>query len=162
MARTRLNPRLAKIHRSYEIGEIAQLYGLHPNTVRGWIKRDGLEPVDRRKPILIKGSVLRAFLEARKATAKRPCPPGHLYCFSCRVPRKAAVGMADFHRRQAGAGNLQAICEVCGTLMHRRAREAALREILPGVAVRIVEAAPHITEPASPSSNCDFSRGEKV
>ncbi|MDZ4322206.1 MAG: helix-turn-helix domain-containing protein, partial [Phenylobacterium sp.] len=69
MARTRLNPRLTKIHLAYTLAEVAELYGLHVNTVRGWIKRDGLEPIDGRRPLLIKGSVLRAFLDGRRKKA---------------------------------------------------------------------------------------------
>lgn len=159
MARTRLNPRLTKIHLAYTLAEVAELYSLHVNTVRGWIKRDGLEPIDGGRPILIKGSVLRAFLESRRKKAKHPSPPGHLYCFGCRAPRKPALGMVDYHRRFGRAGNLSALCEVCGTTMHRQAREDALGLILPEVEVRIVEAAPRIAEPDPPPSNCHFKQG---
>ena len=34
MAKRHQNPRLAKIHRSYKVDEIADLYGTHKNTVR--------------------------------------------------------------------------------------------------------------------------------
>ena len=48
MPATRPNPRLAKIHRSYTVDEIATLYGVHRNTVRAWIAR-GLATVDQRR-----------------------------------------------------------------------------------------------------------------
>ena len=156
MPRTRLNPKLAKLHRSYSVDEIARLYGLHPNTVRHWITDSGLTPIDEGRPIVIRGAVLRAFLEARRAKAKRPCPPGTLYCFACRVPRAPALGMADFKPMAKGAGGLSAFCEACGTIMHRRARQDALPLILPGVPVRIVEAALRIAEPTPPFANCDL------
>ena len=156
MPRTRLNPKLAKLHRSYSVDEIARLYGLHPNTVRHWITDSGLTPIDEGRPIVVRGAVLRAFLEARRAKAKRPCPPGTLYCFACRVPRAPALGMADYVPRAKGAGGLRALCEACGTIMHRRAKQDALSLILPGVPVRIVDAVLRITEPTPPFANCDL------
>ena len=107
MSRTRLNPNLAKIHRSYTVEEIARLYGLHRNTVRSWLKGGGLAAIDCDRPVLVQGKVLRAFLEARRTSAKRPCPAGALYCFKCREPRPPALGMADFIVGKAGAGNLE-------------------------------------------------------
>jgi excisionase family DNA binding protein len=160
MARTRLNPRRAKLHLSYTVEEIARLYGLHRNTVRAWIRSGGLQPIDGGRPVLVKGAVLRAFLEARRRQAKRPCPPGTLYCLGCHAPRKPALDMADFRSRPKGAGNLSALCEACGTVMHRRASLAALPLILPGVEVRIMEAEPSLSEPASPSLNCHFNPAE--
>lgn len=161
MARTRLNPRLAKLHRPYAVDEIARLYALHRNTVRTWIKTGGLAPLDGGRPILVMGATLRAFLEARRAKAKRPCPPGHLYCFACRVPREPALAMADFVPQAKGAGRLSALCEACGTTMHRRAREDALSLILPGVPVRIVRAALRIEETTSPCANSDLEVTDK-
>lgn len=116
MARTRLNPRRAKQHQTYTVEEVARLYALHRNTVRGWIKTGGLTPLDGQRPTLVMGATLRGFLEVRRANAKRPCPPGHLYCFSCRVPRTPAQGMADFVPQAKGAGKLTAICATCGTV----------------------------------------------
>jgi excisionase family DNA binding protein len=146
MSRTRLNPRLAKLHRSYTVEEVARLYGLHRNTVRSWIKRDGLPTIDGGRPVLIRGADLRVFLDTRRRAAKRPCPPGTLYCFKCRAPRAPALGMADFVVGERRAGNIAALCETCGASVHRGARRSALAAILPGIEVRIVEGPPHIAE----------------
>jgi excisionase family DNA binding protein len=155
VSRTRLNPRLAKLHRSYTVEEVARLYKRHRNTVRTWLKTGGLRAIDGGKPALIQGRVLRAFLEARRVADKRPCPPGFLYCFKCRQPRQPALGMADFIPRPAGAGNLRALCEDCGTTMNRRARWCAVGAVLPGIEVRVMQAPPRIAECASPSLNSD-------
>ena len=145
MARTRLNPRLAKLHRTYDAGEVCRLYGVHRNTVRRWITADGLQPIDDGRPALIEGVVLRAFLTARRKAAKRPTPPGHLYCFGCRDARTPALGMADYIRPGGdGAGNLRALCGACGAIMNRRAAWASVPAILPGIEVRVTEAVPRI------------------
>ena len=151
MARTRFNPGLAKIHRTYTVEEVARLYHLHRNTVRAWLKRGDLIAIDDRRPLLIQGRTLRFFLERRRAEAKRPCPPGTLYCFRCRKPRPPALGMADFELRPTGAGDLSAMCAVCETIMHRRTRLDQVAAILPGIEVRITQAPPHIEDSPSPS-----------
>jgi excisionase family DNA binding protein len=93
MSGKRINPRLAKLHRSYSAEEAARTLGVHKGTVRNWIKA-GLPTVDKTRPVLILGSQLRDWLEQRRKAGKRPCPPGKLYCFKCREPRSPALGMA--------------------------------------------------------------------
>lgn len=146
MSRTRLNPCLSKIHRSYTVEEVARLYGLHRNTVRSWLNGGGLAAIDCGRPVLVQGKALRAFLETRRAGAKRPCPAGTLYCFKCRQPRAPALGMADFIVSNAGSGNLRALCDVCGSTMHRRTQFETLAAVLPGIEVRVVEAPPRIAD----------------
>lgn len=96
MARTRLNPRLAKLNRTYSVEEVARLYGIHRETVRRWLRGSGLSPIDDRRPTLIDGATLRAFLTERREAAKRPTPVGNLHCFRCRGARAPALGIADF------------------------------------------------------------------
>lgn len=50
----RINPRRAKLHRSYTAFELAELLDVHKNTVRQWIKA-GLPVVDGARPALICG-----------------------------------------------------------------------------------------------------------
>ena len=75
MGKRHPNPRLAKIHRNYTVDEVACLFGIHRNTVREWIKR-GLPTSDDRRPMLILGRDLLAFLQARRTKNKRPCQAG--------------------------------------------------------------------------------------
>lgn len=138
MSRQRLNPRAIKLHRTYSVEEAARVLGVHKNSVRGW-RRDGLVPIDNGRPVLFLGSELRGFLERRQAGRKRPCRPGTLYCFRCRQPRAPALGMLDWAPINSRTGNLMALCEVCETQMHRRARRDALGAIMPGLLVQIVE-----------------------
>jgi hypothetical protein len=59
MAR-RFNYRRVKIHRTYTVAEVAAL-GVHKHTVRRWIAA-GLPTTDAKRPLLVNGAELRAFL----------------------------------------------------------------------------------------------------
>ena len=149
----RPNPRRVKLHRIYSAAELAACCGVHKNTVRHW-QAIGLEPVSKGRPILFDGATVRAFLAKRNASRKRPCPPGTLYCFKCRQPRAPAMGMVEATHHGATTGNVSALCEACGTTMHRRVRLAAIPAIMPNLDVQIREAGPRLCERAEPSLNC--------
>ena len=125
MSRRHPNPRLAKIHRNYTVEEVAGLFGVHRNTVRNWVKR-GLPTSDDRRPMLILGRDLGAFLHARRAQKKRPCKSGEIYCVRCREPRRPAGDMADYEPATESLGNLIGICPECDALMYRRVNPAKL------------------------------------
>lgn len=132
------NPQRVKLHRSYNIDEAARVTGKHPQTIRTWINEDGLPIIDKRRPHLIRGRDLRAFLVARRVLKRRPCPRGTLYCFRCREPRRPAFNAAEYRPRAQGGGNVTALCSECGAVMCRCTSEARLGEIFPGIDVRII------------------------
>jgi hypothetical protein len=154
MASKRLNPRLIKLHLSYRVEDAARTLGRHKHTVRNWIK-DGLPTVDHIRPVLIHGHELRAYLEAKRKSAKQPCGPGQLYCFKCRQPRAPAFGIVEFTPRNTATGKLTALCGECGTAMNRAARKATLAAIMPKLEIQIREAGARIAERTTPSLNCD-------
>lgn len=154
MQAQRANPRRVKLHRIYSAAELAACCGVHKNTIRHW-QTNGLEAVSNGRPTLFDGATVRDFLAKRSASRKRPCPPGTIYCFKCRQPRAPAMGMVEAIRQNAATGNLSAICEVCGTMMHRRTRLVAIAAIMPNLDVQIREADPRICERTEPSLNCD-------
>jgi Helix-turn-helix domain len=149
------NPRLAKIHRNYTVDEVATLFGIHKNTVREWVKR-GLPTNDARRPMLILGRDLVAFLSDRRAKNKRACQPGEIYCVRCRAPRTPAGDMADYMPLTATLGNLAAICSGCETMMYRRVSLAKLEQVRGVLDITIPQALEHIGESAQPTVNSDF------
>jgi len=84
------NPRLAKIHRSYSVEEMARLFHLHKNTIRAWFKH-GLETIDGQRPTVVRGEEIRRFLGERRVQAKQPSGPGRIYCLPCRAPKVPAL-----------------------------------------------------------------------
>lgn len=157
MAARRIDPRAVKLNRCYDIAELATRLGVHRNTVRNW-QHDGLSPIDSCRPALFHGSVIRAFLETRNASRKSPCPPGTLYCFRCRAPRKPALNMIDFIPISATSGNIRALCAICEATMHRRAPRASLGAIMPGCDVQIAEGTARLIGSPSSSFICDSAR----
>jgi len=157
MSRRRANPNLVKLHRNYTARELADRLGVHKNTVRHW-QRDGLKPIDEQRPFLFTGVAVRAFLAGRYAKRKRPCPVGTLYCFGCREPRQPVARSVEYVEMRPGSGNLGAVCIECGTIMHRRVRQAAIHSVLPGLLVQIREAPPRLSGPSDPSLDCDQER----
>ena len=155
MSKRHPNPRLAKIHRNYTVEEVAVVFGVHRNTVREWVKR-GLPTNDGRRPMLILGSDLRAFLHARRMKNKRPCQPGEMYCMRCRAPRAPAGNMADYEAGTETLGNLVAICSTCDAMMYRRVSLAKLENVRGKLDVTLPQALSHICESAEPTVNSDL------
>lgn len=122
------NPRLAKLHHCYSVEDIAKLYDVHKNTVRNWHK-DGLLPIDTRRPLLFRGAALAAFLNGRRTRAKRPCGPDRIYCLSCREPKVPLGSMVDFIPMHRDSGNLQGICPTCDRFIYRRASRSNLATV---------------------------------
>jgi len=152
------NHRLIKIHQSYAVEEIARVLKVHKQSVRNWLKA-GLATIDRGRPALVRGTVLVEFLRARRQKAKRPCPPGYLYCLRCREPRRPAEGMVEYIALSNSSGNLRALCESCGLLMHRRIAMALAEQFCRQVDMTFTQARRHIGDSRSASVNCHSNRG---
>lgn len=155
------NPKLAKIHRTYTVDEVARLLNVHKNTVRRWIKQ-GLSTVDSRKPTLLHGLDLREFHEKRRKNAKRPCKPGEMYCVKCREPRRPAGAMADYLPISDTIGNLRGICPDCETFIHRRISKARIEDDCGDLDITFPEAASRIKERNFPTVNSDSDGDEQT
>src|SRR5277367_1126862 len=99
MAR-RFKYRRVKIHRNYEIAELAALIGAHRQTICRWIAA-GLSTTESRRPHLIRGIDFRAFMRAREPI-KQHCQPGEFYCLGCR-PETQWVAFAQPSAQDRGS-----------------------------------------------------------
>jgi hypothetical protein len=145
------------IHRAYTVEEVAKLLQVHKNTVRGWLWT-GLQAIDDRRPTLILGRQLAAFLHARRDQSRRRCRPDEFYCFRCRTPRASATGTAEYLRVTANSGNLKASCVECGTRMYRRVSLRKVATVVGDLQVLLPQAQQRIVEGVEPSLNCDLER----
>lgn len=145
MAKRHPNHRLVKIHRNYTVEEVARLFRVHRETVRRWVKR-GLPTIDRKRPMLIHGSDLAAFLQARRLKNKQTCQPGEMYCVRCRVPRTPAGEFAEYRASTGVLGSLIGICPSCDCLMYRRVSLAKLDQVRGRLDVTLPQALSRIGE----------------
>jgi len=145
MAKRNQNPRLAKIHRSYKVDEIANLYGTHKNTVLNWIKQ-GLPTFDNKRPLMILGSDLNAFHAKQRVKNKRPCKQNEIYCMKCKTPKEPASGMVEYQSVNAKTGNIIGICPECETLMYRRISNTKIQQFSEQMGFTIPQAHLHIVD----------------
>lgn len=138
MSRRRVNHRLIKIHRSYTVEQLAQLLCCHKNTVRLWL-RQGLEALDRKRPVLIHGGAAREFLEAKRRATKQRCREDELYCLACHAPRPPAHRRAVYQPRPHQAALLTACCADCGTHMFKRVSASSLPSLRKALDLQINE-----------------------
>jgi hypothetical protein len=157
--RRRYPVNLIKLSCSYDPAEIAKLLGIHRNTVRHWLK-EGLVPIDDRRPILISGAPLRAFISRRQEARKQKCAPGEFFCFRCRAPRKPWGGMVDFSRLNDKIAKAVAFCSVCETQMHRTIRRADLSKFVAQLNPQRLPSA-RLTDRPDASVNCDVEKDNR-
>jgi len=155
MARRRASARRVKTHHNYTVEEAAKTTGKHPHTIRRWIESEALPALTEKRPHLILGRDLIAFLTAPRP-GKARLKPGECYCLKCRQPRRPALDMADYTPMNDRIGNLQGICTECGTVMNRRVSHAALSAVAVGLDVTVAEAKQHLMGRFCPFTNVDF------
>jgi hypothetical protein len=158
MSKRHPNHRLVKIHRNYTMKEAASLLGIHKNTVRQWIKV-GLPTIDDKRPILIQGRELIAFLQTRRAGRKQPCRVGQMYCVRCRFPQFPAAGMVEQKPLNGKVVNVRGICPDCNSMMHRCVSISKIEQFIEKTDITFPQALRHITEINQPTVNSDL-RGD--
>jgi len=153
MAR-RFNYRRVKIHRTYTIAEVAALLDAHKHTVRRWIAA-GLSTTDAKRPLLIHGAELRAFLKAREPI-KQKCRPGEFYCLSCKAPKRPAFDMAQYTPSAPSRGLLSGFCPTCERPIYRAVSLATIEQKLGGLKVTLPTAERRIGDISPPHLNVDL------
>ena len=110
---SRNNPNRIKIHRSYTVIEVSETLGVHPKTVRNWI-RAGLPVVDEKRPLLIIGADLKIHLKQKRKTYMHRCEVNEMYCFKCKQPKAPSIESLQFVAKPAGMAQMRGRCDECG------------------------------------------------
>ena len=148
------NYRLVKIHRSYTVEDMVDLFGVHPNTVRHWI-RCGLAMIDDRRPSLVLGRELADFLKAFRNRNKQPSEPGKIFCVRCKAHHPPAGNLVECQLVTEKIGHLVAICPVCQSILNRRVSLSKVDEVCKGLEVSFVQSQEQLNESQSPIIKCD-------
>ena len=114
------NWRRVKKHRTYTYEEAARALDLHKNTIRTWVRSEGLEALTDRRPHLILGVSLIAFLKRRRERNRTRLRIDEMFCFRCKVPRIPDGNLADCEVNERSSANLSGICPACSTMMFKR------------------------------------------
>lgn len=157
--RSRYNVRLIRRDLSYTVEEIVACLGVHENTVRDWIKQ-GLAVLDDKRPLLVHGAALIAFLRERQNARKVRLAANEFYCVKCRCARNACDGKACVSPRDNLTVNVSATCAVCATTVHKVSSLKKLhqyRQIFDFTTL----GKQHISDTQIPSVNCDFDEGHE-
>jgi hypothetical protein len=152
------NHRFVKIHRTYTVEEVTRSLAVHKNTVRHWIK-SGLPTIDDKRPILILGRELIAFLQKRRARKKQPCLPGQMYCVRCRSPQFPGAGMVEQRPLNGRVVNVRGICPDCNSMMHRCVSMTKIEQFVEKADITFPQALRHVGEISQPTVNSDL-RGD--
>jgi len=155
--RRSINPNKAKIHRSYTVEEVAELFAVHKNTVRAWLK-SGLSVCDDRKPMLILGADLRSFLKEKKAKGKHKCKSWEMYCLRCRKPQTPLGRMVDYVPESDATGRLVGLCPVCEGGLNKYISVSAMEALDAELDVALPRALNHLNKMDNPLLNSDFNK----
>jgi hypothetical protein len=157
LKRRTYNTRRIKRDYAYFIAEVAELFGLHHNAVRQWLK-SGLSAIDGLRPTLIHGGDLIDFLDERQASRKQKCAPDEFYCCRCRFPRRPLHNRVEIEIRNQRKLNLSAMCDECGASMNRAGSIKKMEEYRKAFIVQMPMEA-RISERSHPFVNCHLERG---
>ena len=105
---------------AYDIDEVCALYadlGLHPQTVRKWIKQ-GLKTIDNGKPALIYGHDLIAYLRKNNQSNKRKTAFDQMFCMSCQDARPIFRSEIAVEQK-AQFLKVQGVCRECKSKMFK-------------------------------------------
>tara|TARA_A200000113_G_scaffold211980_1_gene213129 strand:- start:2878 stop:3393 length:516 start_codon:yes stop_codon:yes gene_type:complete len=104
----------------YDIDDICTLFsdlGLHPQTVRAWVKR-GLKTIDNGKPALIYGNNLIAFLKAQNTENKCITEFDEMFCMGCKDARPIYQNKIKVDQK-TNVLSVSGLCRCCKTKMYQ-------------------------------------------
>jgi len=97
---------------SYTIREICEICGTSPQTLRRYIKSEGLPAMTAQKPFLINGGDYHDFIEGKRKRCRNTLKAGEFRCFSCGSISEPFGSMADYDA-SGFRPRLSALCGSC-------------------------------------------------
>lgn len=116
---------------AYDLDEICTLFadtGLHIQTVRKWIVKDGLRTIDTGKPALVYGHNLIEFIKHQNDKGKCKTAFDQIYCMKCKDARPTLKNKVTTEKK----GNLLKVsgqCRCCKTVMFKTYKMDDLMQI---------------------------------
>ena len=122
------NTNLIKGTLSYSTNEMAKRFNIHKRTVQEWY-RAGLPRIDSRKPSLVLGADLKAFLKTRLNKTKSKCLKNELYCLKCKAPQQSRDNAVEIRFLSKTRLMILGVCAQCNTKTNKVNSTKNLTEI---------------------------------
>lgn len=103
---------------TYTVQELASVLEKNISTVRRWC-RDGLPVLDQKRPTLIDGAEVKAWLKERWGARKARCGPDEAHCLRCRQPRAFAPGTESSRALTQKTTIRSGLCDSCGRRINK-------------------------------------------
>ena len=104
---------------TYSIDQIAELYAVDVQTIRRWIRDEGLQRIEKMRPHGVHSSELRRFIDKRNNKNKKSLKLNELYCFKCQQPKQPAPNSAIEVRLPNNCVLIKALCSTCNSKTNR-------------------------------------------
>ena len=101
----------------YDVEELCTMHKVHAQTVRQWVK-NGLLTIDRRKPTLIYGADLKAFLGKLNKAQKCQTAFDQMFCLKCR-DAKPFYRQRIYLEQARQYVRAKALCRSCRSIMNK-------------------------------------------
>lgn len=127
-------------NRTYKLRDICRLFkaeGLHEQTIRGWIKEQGLEAFLVGKTYYVHGGVLKAYLKAKGEKRKKPLKFDKWKCWICKAvgsPVGNIINKLTYGRNKSLAAHGD--CGSCGNEIERLYKMSQLPQVLETFSVK--------------------------
>ncbi len=152
---TRNSPSRIKSNRNYTVIDISETLGVHPKTVRNWI-RVGLPVVDNKRPILINGADLKVHFKQKRKAIMFEYEVHEMCCFRCKQPMKPTIESVFFIAKPAGMAHMTGMCEECGCRMNKYVSWRNVNEIWLELKGKLPIAEKHLILRGQNLLNCPF------
>ena len=146
---------------TYTVYEVAELYGIAPDTVFRWIRKEGLKRIPHSRKYFVHSGDLTKFLMKRNAKNKRPCNEDEIFCCKCRKPQKPEPASLEFKNLPNKTIRVIGKCCVCGTHMNKPVSAKKMSKNHPFHPDKNAPTRPHSGEHESPRE-CQTGKGEQL
>jgi len=113
------NTKGIKLDYTYSVEQIAELYGVDVQTVRRWIRDEGLQRIEGMRPHGVHSSELRRFIDKRNGKRKQPCKLNEMFCLKCQRPKRPKAGSAMQIKLPNSSVRIKALCSACNSKINR-------------------------------------------
>ncbi|MBI1363150.1 MAG: hypothetical protein GC134_04125 [Proteobacteria bacterium] len=116
---------------TYTTSQLQQQFGIHPHTVRRWVKDSNFpNPPIQPRPLMVFSEDLRAYLRTKEQARKTSLQATEFYCMGCKAA-KQAEGNQVYVETIKLTTRLKAVCPSCGAFMNKAQSISKLDSVTP-------------------------------